>query len=167
MKDQKKIKTYQKKNISISIKIKMHLYQKKKVNPLEIYGPLQDFNMVRASKKIQFASKNKPLDGRKIICTHRNRIICTQRNRIICAHRNQIICAHTHTHTDTSGNHIENMHCSCYLQHFGAGNCHFHGICNSFDLEPFIFHGICNILVVEIIILHGILKLIRIHLGLG
>ena len=67
------------------------------------------------------------------------------------AHTETRSLAHTHTHRDTSGNHIENMHFPCYLQHFGAGNCHFHGICNSFELEPFIFHGICNILVVEII----------------
>ena len=54
------------------------------------------------------------------------------------AHTETRSFAHTHTHTDTSGNHIENMHFSCSLQHFGAGNCHFHGICNSFEFEPFI-----------------------------
>ena len=39
-------------------------------------------------------------------------------------------------------------HFPCYLQHFGAGNCHFHGMCNGFEFEPLIFHcifhGICN-----------------------
>ena len=43
-----------------------------------------------------------------------------------------------------SGSH----HFPWYLQHFGAGNCHFHGMCNGFEFEPLIFHcifhGICN-----------------------
>ena len=34
----------------------------------------------------------------------------------------------------------------CYLQHFGAGSCHFNSICNIFEFEPLIFHGICNYL---------------------
>jgi len=39
------------------------------------------------------------------------------------------------------------VHFPCYLQHFGAGSCHFNGICNIFELKPLLSHGICNILV--------------------
>ena len=41
------------------------------------------------------------------------------------------------------------------LQHFGAGNCHFHRLCNILELEPLIFRTmqqfgpICNILELE------------------
>ena len=39
----------------------------KKINPLEIYGPLQDFNVVRASKqKYDLHQTNKPLDCRSV-----------------------------------------------------------------------------------------------------
>ena len=35
----------------------------------------------------------------------------------------------------------------CYLQHLGAGSCHFNCPCNILELEPFIFYRVCNILV--------------------
>jgi hypothetical protein len=35
----------------------------------------------------------------------------------------------------------------CYLQHFGAGSCHFNYLCNILELEPLIFHRICKIFV--------------------
>ena len=54
-----------------------------------------------------------------------------------------------------SGSH----HFPCYLQHFGAGNCHFHGMCNGFEFEPLIFHcifhGICNSLQHVLSIFHA------------
>ena len=37
------------------------------------------------------------------------------------------------------------VHFPCYLRHFGAGSCHFNGICKYLEFEPLIFHGICNI----------------------
>ena len=39
------------------------------------------------------------------------------------------------------------VHFPCNLKHFGAGNCHFNGICTIFEFEPPFFPGICNILV--------------------
>jgi len=43
------------------------------------------------------------------------------------------------------------------LQHFGAGSCHFNGICNILELEPLVFQGVCNILALERFMLHGIM----------
>ena len=43
---------------------------------------------------------------------------------------------------------------SCYLQHFGAGSCHFNRICNylqHFGVGTFIFHCVCNILVLKLV----------------
>ena len=57
-----------------------------------------------------------------------------------------------------SGSH----HFACYLRHFGAGNCHFHGMCNGFEFEPLIFHcifhGICNSLQHVLSIFHALLS---------
>ena len=33
------------------------------------------------------------------------------------------------------------VHFPCHLQHFGAGSCHFNGICSIFELETLIFLG--------------------------
>ena len=38
--------------------------------------------------------------------------------------------------------------CSCYLR-FGAGRCHFNGICSIFEFEHLMFHGIWTILVLR------------------
>ena len=50
------------------------------------------------------------------------------------------------------------VHFPCYLQNFGAGSCHFNGICNMLEFEPLGVHGICNISVLEVFILRSILQ---------
>ena len=35
----------------------------------------------------------------------------------------------------------------CYVQHFGAGSCHFNCLCNILELDLLIFHKVSNILV--------------------
>ena len=55
----------------------------------------------------------------------------------------------------------------CYLQHFGAGNCHFHGMCNGFEFEPLIFHcifhGICNSLQHVLSIFHALCSIFELE----
>ena len=62
-----------------------------------------------------------------------------------------------------SGSH----HFPCYLQHFGAGNCHFHGMCNGFEFEPLIFHcifhGICNSLQHVLSIFHALCSIFELE----
>ena len=54
-----------------------------------------------------------------------------------------------------------------YLQHFGAGNCHFQGMCNGFEFEPLIFHcifhGICNSLQHVLSIFHALCSIFELE----
>ena len=56
----------------------------------------------------------------------------------------------------------------CYLQHFGAGSCHFTCILrNILEFEPLIFPSICNILVLELFMSHAFCNQDSFRVGLG